>query len=210
MTSAPPWEIVEAAFVAGAASPGQLPPTLMGEVAFAGRSNVGKSSLLNALLGRKRLVRTSSTPGCTRQINIFEAKARDEATFSLADLPGYGYAKRSKTERAQWAGLIEGYLRDRETLKGLVVLVDVRRGVEEEEQALLDFMAAERREPVAILLVATKVDKVPKSKRKATLARLRTPKGARVMGVSAVTGEGIEQLWRRLRKATGVAPLPAT
>lgn len=205
--SATPWDIVKAEFEAGAAVSDSLPAPLGVEIAFAGRSNVGKSSLLNALMKRRNLVRTSSTPGCTRQINFFRATARDEAVFRLVDLPGYGYAKRSKTERAAWGRLIEHYLLQRDWLRAVVVLVDVRRGVESEEQELIDFVRqrdASRVGPCRVIVVATKIDKVPKSKRKATLAKFPLPKGARRLGVSAVTGDGIEPLWKQLRMAAFV------
>jgi len=201
-----PWEIVDADFESGAAASDSLPAPLGVEVAFAGRSNVGKSSLLNAMMRRRNLVRTSSTPGCTRQINFFRAKARDESLFRLVDLPGYGYAKRSKTERAAWGRLIEHYLHEREWLRAVVVLVDVRRGVEEEEQQLMDFVRQREARVGAcrIIVAATKVDKVPKSKRKAAIAKFPLPKGARRLGVSAVTGDGLEPLWKLIRKAAFV------
>src|SRR5690606_23305020 len=115
-----------AEFEAAAQAPEQLPPPLGVEVAFAGRSNVGKSSLMNALMERRKLVRTSSTPGCTRAINFCKARARDGAELRLVDLPGYGYAKRSKTERNQWARMIESYLAERDHLRAVVMLVDAR------------------------------------------------------------------------------------
>ncbi len=194
------WRIVDAAFVAAAQAYDQLPPPLGVELAFAGRSNVGKSSLMNALTERKKLVRTSSTPGCTRQLNFFEARARDGAVFRLVDLPGYGYAKRSKAERALWADLIEAYLAEREVLAAVVVLVDARRGLGDDDVQLMDFVRARRPPRPELIVVATKIDKVPRSKQKAVLAKL----GARVIGASALTGEGIEALWRRLRAAAHV------
>jgi len=205
--STPPWEIVKAEFEAGAAVSDSLPAPLGVEVAFAGRSNVGKSSLLNALMQRRNLVRTSSTPGCTRQINFFRATARDESVFRLIDLPGYGYAKRSKTERAAWGRLIEHYLLQRDWLRAVVILVDVRRGLEAEERELMDFVRQRdeaRVGPCRVIVVATKIDKVPKSKRKSTLAQFVLPKGARRLGVSAVTGDGVEPLWKQIRKAAFV------
>src|SRR6185503_4779693 len=105
-----PPRVLDAQFVAGASRVEQLPPPQHLEVAFAGRSNVGKSSLMNSLIERKRLVRTSSTPGCTRQISLFEVTTRLGSRFTLVDLPGYGYAKRAKSERAEWAALINSYL----------------------------------------------------------------------------------------------------
>jgi GTP-binding protein len=202
-----PWQIVEADFVAAAQTLGSLPAPLIVEVAFAGRSNVGKSSLMNALMARKGLVRTSSTPGCTRQINFFDAKARDGATFRLVDLPGYGYAKRSKTERKQWAELIEAYLHGRDGLRAVVVLVDARRGVGEEDEQLLEFIASRPAQvPAETIVVATKVDKLKSSRRKAALSAIGKAFGSRVIGVSAVTGDGIERLWKAIRQAAHIAP----
>lgn len=192
--------------MAAAQSLDSLPAPLIVEVAFAGRSNVGKSSLMNALMGRRGLVRTSSTPGCTRQINFFDARARDGATFRLVDLPGYGYAKRSKSERRQWAELIEAYLHGRDGLRAVILLVDARRGVGPEDEQLLAFIASR---PAArsteTLVVATKIDKLKSSQRKAALSKLGK-KGRRVMAVSAATGEGIDRLWKAIRSAAQVAP----
>lgn len=153
----------------------RLPPPTSAEVAFAGRSNVGKSSLINTLLERRGLVRTSSTPGSTRQINIFEARARDGAAFRLVDLPGYGFTRRSKAEQALWASLIEGYLGERVTLAAVVLLVDARRGLLPDDLELIHFIEAARdavRRPVQVILVATKIDKLASSQRRSVLDRL--------------------------------------
>src|ERR1700744_2083949 len=119
--------VVNAEFTAAAKAELELPPPLQLEIAFVGRSNVGKSSLLNRLMNRRNLARTSSTPGCTRQINFFNVRPAAGMNVSLVDLPGYGYAKRSKDERKLWAELIERYLLERPTLRMVAVLVDVRR-----------------------------------------------------------------------------------
>ncbi len=201
--------VVSAAFVAGATELQQLPPPVAREIAFAGRSNVGKSSLLNCLMERQRLVRTSSTPGCTRQLSFFEATLRDGARLGMVDLPGYGYAKRSKAERERWADVIEAYLRGRATLAAVCVLVDVRRGLELEERELLELLALPARTsrpPLTVLLVATKLDKLRASERAARLRELSRLGGLPVHGVSAVTGAGREELWRALRRAAGLLP----
>ncbi|MDP9150729.1 MAG: ribosome biogenesis GTP-binding protein YihA/YsxC [Myxococcota bacterium] len=197
--------VVDAKFVAGAVDAGSLPaPTLL-EVAFAGRSNVGKSSLLNAMMQRHSLARTSNTPGCTRQLNVFEVRLADGLMMQFADLPGYGWARRSKTERAQWQSMIEGYLRGRAGLRAVVLLVDVRRGVEDEERQLIDFLKGPRQvsdpRPMDVILVATKVDKLGAAARKPALEQLRQRAGAHAIGFSAVTGEGTEVLWGRIRQA---------
>ncbi len=199
-----PHRIVDASFLAGAGPGTSLPPPTRPEIAFAGRSNVGKSSLINTLLGRKGLVRTSSTPGSTRQINLYEARAADDATFHLVDLPGYGFTRRSKAEQGAWAALIEGYLGKRPTLAAVVLLVDVRRGLEDDDRELVAYIDAAKppsRRPVEVILVATKLDKEPRSARKTALRRLAEGAGRRAIGFSSVTGEGREDLWRALRRA---------
>jgi len=197
------FRVSTAAFVSGATDARSLPPPTAAEVAFAGRSNVGKSTLLNTMLDRRNLVRTSRTPGCTRQINVFEAKiaAPDEMLVHLVDLPGYGYAKRSKAEKGEWGPMLEGYLRRRSALRGVVVLVDVRRGVEDDDRELLDFVRAPRDvpEPVRSLVVATKLDKLPLAQRKPALDAVRRASGEAVIGFSGVTGDGRAALWSKIR-----------
>jgi len=189
----------EAVFIAGAAASTQLPISEGPEFAFAGRSNVGKSSLLNAVLGRTSLVRTSRTPGCTRQINFFRVRAEGLAGV-FVDLPGYGYAQRSRDERSAWATLIEDYLENRKALVVVFVLVDARRGLEEHDRMLLEFLRASRAEGATMTrVVATKLDKVPSSSRLHTLKRIQSEAGLPVLGTSAVTREGLHDLWRDLR-----------
>jgi GTP-binding protein len=184
---------------------GLLPPAEP-EIAFAGRSNVGKSSLMNSLMARKGLVRTSRTPGRTRQINLFKATLEDGLTLRLVDLPGYGYAKLSKTQKATWGPMLEGYLKERSTLRAVVVIVDARRGVEEDDVQLLDFLREARTgdaKPLGALIVATKLDKLALSKQKPALEAMRKSAGLAVLGYSAVTHAGREALWARIRKAVG-------
>ncbi|HMJ54010.1 MAG TPA: ribosome biogenesis GTP-binding protein YihA/YsxC [Polyangiaceae bacterium] len=199
--------IVEASFVAGVAADDQLPAPALAEIAFAGRSNVGKSSLLNTLVGRKNLVRTGSTPGTTRQLNLFHVRAADGLETVLVDLPGYGFAKRAKQEKSRWGALIEGYLSKRVTLRALVLLVDVRRGPEREERDLVEYLESTHgkvaRPKVPIVVVATKIDKIPRSQRKPALVGLRADLGCPVLGFSAETGEGKDELWAILRGHLG-------
>ena len=183
-----------ARFAGAAARPGEEPPALLPEVAIAGRSNVGKSSLLNALTGGRGLARTSRTPGRTRQLNFFVV---DEA-IALVDLPGYGFAVGAESERRSWGPLVEGYLRTRATLRGVVVIVDVRRGLEAEEIELLGFLA-ELGRPAA--LVATKLDKLGRGEATRALRRLEGVAGGAVpvIGFSARSGAGRDALWRLIR-----------
>jgi len=180
-------------FVAGASSPERLPPQSLPEVAFAGRSNVGKSSLLNRLVGRRGLARVSRTPGRTQQINFFAINER----VLLVDLPGYGFAKVPMVVRDRWRGLVESYLTSRRSLCGVIVIVDVRRGVQEEDQQLVDFLTANR---VRAAMVITKVDKLPRGQRVRELRRIEAQRpGAPMIPFSAVTGEGAKDLWRVIR-----------
>jgi GTP-binding protein len=192
--------IVEADFVAGATEAKKLVPATLPEVAFAGRSNVGKSSLLNAMMQRRNLVRTSRTPGCTRQVNLFHTRWADGWEAHLVDLPGYGFAKRSRGEKATWGPMMEGYLSSREALRAVVILVDVRRGPEEDDLALVEFLNALPKPPV-IVAVATKLDKLARSGQKPALLAVKKSFGVGVIGFSAVTGDGRSLLWQTLRRA---------
>lgn len=198
----------DARFVASAPEARLLPPPVGVEIAFAGRSNVGKSTLLNTLLERHGLARTSSTPGCTREVVLFHTiAAADGAEITIADLPGYGYAKRSKTEREQWADLVEDYLLGRPSLAAVIVLVDVRRGLEDDDRDLLKLIASPprtSRRKLGALLVATKLDKLPKSARKPALERLSKEAGTRVLGFSLPEPDTHEALYRAVRSAAGL------
>jgi GTP-binding protein len=197
--------VVQAEFVAGAADVSKLPAPALAEIAFAGRSNVGKSSLMNALMQRKNLVRTSNTPGRTREVNVFRARLADGLDLHLVDLPGYGYAKVSKTAKRAWAPMLEGYLAARPTLRAVVLLVDVRRGLETDDRALFDFVlgarTAESNKPPEVILVATKLDKLARAKQKPELFKIKADAKMAVLGASAETGEGMRELWARIRAA---------
>ena len=188
-------KVTAARFLGAAAAPGGGPPASLPEVAVAGRSNVGKSSLLNALLGRRALARTSRTPGRTRQLNFFLVNER----LVIVDLPGYGFAVGAEAERRGWGPLVEGFLRERPTLRGVALLVDVRRGLESDEEDILAFLAHVGL-PAAV--VATKLDKLGRGAAGAALASLRgAVDGAiPVVGFSARTGEGKDALWRLVRE----------
>lgn len=165
------------------------------EIAMAGRSNVGKSSLINALTGSHKLARTSKTPGRTRALNFFSVGTR----LALVDLPGFGYAKMSRDAATTLSRLLETYLVERERLLGLVLLVDVRRGPQEEELALLKIgeNRAVANSSLGIIVAATKCDKLRRSERAAALKRF-SELGVEPLMCSAQTGEGIEILRRRI------------
>ena len=181
---------LDAKFVTSAFAPEGYPRWDRVEVALAGRSNVGKSSMLNALAGSKNLARTSRTPGRTRALNFFAVGDR----LAIVDLPGYGFAKMARTEAARIASMMNDYLGQSERLAGLVLLVDARRGPEREE---LDLAALAAGRGVKLLAVATKCDKLRRSERAAALARLK-PLGIEPILCSALDGEGIEELRRRI------------
>jgi GTP-binding protein len=189
--------IHDASFMLSARNVRELPPPTFAEVAFAGKSNVGKSSLLNRVCERRGLARVSSTPGATRGINLFRVELGD-AVIHFADLPGYGYAQRSKTERRSWGPMIEGYLRERAGVALAVVIVDVRRGPDEQDRMLLEFLDSLGH---PTLLVATKLDKLPKSKQKPALLALARDAGRPIAGFSAETGEGSERLREQILRA---------
>jgi len=169
---------------------GWRPTSALPEVAFAGRSNVGKSSLLNRLVHRKKFARVSNTPGRTREINFF--KVND--AFVLVDLPGYGYARVSKEQRAEWRPLIESYLRRSPQLRGIVHLLDVRHDPTTDDKLMLDFLSEIG---VPTIVVFTKIDKLTPKERRAQLAELPLRLGLeaeQVIPFSATTGEGRDEL----------------
>jgi GTP-binding protein len=185
--------IESAVFTVSAFNKGQLPRPSLPEIAMVGRSNVGKSSLINRFAGRKGLARISSTPGKTQSINFYLVNE----TWYLVDLPGYGYARVAKSQRASWGKLIEGYLTDRSTLRGLVHLVDIRHPPMESDVIMQDWV---RSLGIPTLVVATKLDKIPRGKRLQHLKIINT--GLRLtnpaISFSAVTGEGLNELTEAL------------
>ncbi len=193
---ASPLDCLDAVYVAEARPGQELPTPGDPEVAFAGRSNVGKSTLLNRLCQRRSLARTSRTPGCTRGVVLFRCALRDATRFVIADLPGYGFAERSKAERTGWGGLIESYLQRRASLAGVVVLVDGRRGVQPEEAQLAEYLRHIHR---PFFAVATKVDKLSRAERGKVTAAIHRTLGVPVVGASGETGEGREEVLRRIR-----------
>jgi len=195
-------KILSVEFIKSCEQPEQFPRDRMPAIAFAGRSNVGKSSLINSLLRRKGLARVSRTPGKTQMINVFLVTTDDPKgrRFYAVDLPGYGYAKVSKTIRARWQPLIEQYLTGNEELRGVLLLVD-SRGVSRQDVEAVDWLG---RSGLPVLLVATKSDKLSRSERAASLSALRDtftlPEEADVVAYSSVTHEGRDELWQAIRK----------
>ena len=190
-TGADPLIVRQLEFLGGMASAGGWrPETSLPEVAFAGRSNVGKSSLLNTLLRRRKAARVSRTPGRTREINFF----RVNDSFVLVDLPGYGYARVAKERRAEWRPLIEGYLKSSPNLRGLVLLLDARRDPSDDDHAMLAFLA-ESNTPV--LVAITKMDKFGKDAGQARVDAIASAlelESSQVVPVSANTGMGRDEL----------------
>ena len=210
-----PVQVHAAAFVAETRTLASLPPVGPPEIAIAGRSNVGKSTLLNRLAGRNKLARTSKTPGRTRGIVFYDLRVgagaghgAEPREVRLADLPGFGYAQVSQAERGSWQPLIEGYTERRPTLALFVVLVDARRGLAAEETQLLEWLATL---VVPVQLVFTKVDKLSAGERGALRASVRASSpGRRALFVSGQTGDGVDELWGViLRSLPGAVPAAA-
>ena len=184
--------IVSAEFVKSCVRKEELPRDGLPEVAFVGRSNVGKSTLINTITNRKKLAHTSSTPGKTRTINFYLINRR----FYFVDLPGYGYAKVSRKERIQWQKMIEGYLKNRPQLKGVLALIDSRRDPDELELALYRYLASLEKRVVTVL---TKADKMPRGRLSQRVAAIRKALGVeRVIPFSARTGEGKTELLKAI------------
>lgn len=181
----------EMVITAGMAS--QFPEHDMPEIAFAGKSNVGKSSLLNCLLNRRALARTSSQPGKTQTINFYAV----QDTYMFVDLPGYGYAKVSKTEREKWGKLIEGYLEKRESLQKIILLIDIRHEVGANDKMMYDWISHYHDE---VIVVATKMDKIKRSQVQKHLSVIRKGLGLtpqdKLIGFSSETKQGREELWK--------------
>lgn len=187
-----------AVFEMAAGTSSQLPASSLPEVAFSGRSNVGKSSLINRILNRKTLARTSATPGKTATINFYRLDS-----LRLVDLPGYGYAKVSDNERRRWSELIEGYFDDDRDLRLVVQLWDIRHDPSKDDQQMLEYML--QRE-IPFILVLTKADKLNKSERAKRLSAfdslLADLEGVTVLPFSAVNGEGAEEIRSIIEQVT--------
>lgn len=206
-------QVVSAEFLRTATRPDEWPRGPAPEFAFVGRSNVGKSSMLNALTRRRALARVSSTPGRTRALQFFEVSYRPTPAarpraLRLCDLPGYGYAKVSRDERARWAAMIEDYLRGRDVLRAVVLIVDARHAPAESDHDALAFLRDTGR---AVVVAATKVDKLARTQRGAALRTVERALGlaqGEAVPFSAEEGTGTDALWTRLAALAAAAAEP--
>ncbi len=181
---------------------GWRPESPLPEVAFAGRSNVGKSSLLNSLVRRKSFARVSRTPGRTREINFF----RVNNGFVLVDLPGYGYARVSKEKKAEWRPLIESYLRRTTQLRGIVLLLDIRREPSDDDRAMLDFLAEVEVPTIVALTKTDKLSKAAANDRAAEISRALALQTDQIIPFSASTGQGRAELLEAITGLVEAAP----
>jgi GTP-binding protein len=180
-----------AEFIKSASSPEQFPADGLPEVAFLGRSNVGKSSLINAITGQRGLAFTSNTPGRTQSINFY----RIDGNRYFVDLPGYGYAKVPLAAKNEWATLIENYLGGRNTLRLSFIILDARRGWMEKD---LDLKAWLEAQGLPYLVVASKIDKLSKTEQQKAIREIR--QHAEPLPFSAVTGRGVREIWQAITK----------
>jgi GTP-binding protein len=187
-------------FIKSATKPGNYPDEGEPEIAFAGRSNVGKSSLINTLLGRRNLVRTSSTPGRTQLLNFFRVNQQ----FSLVDLPGFGFAKVPLAVKKAWGPMIRTYLEQRKSLRGVVFILDIRRVPREEDLQMLDWLEEFE---VPTILVVTKIDKIGRSQHQKHLRKIAETTGLPLECFSlfsAVSRYGSDEIWERIEDALGL------
>lgn len=188
-------KVNQAEFVISAVGPNQYPDDALPEIALAGRSNVGKSSLINRMINRKNLARTSSTPGKTQHLNYY--RINEELYF--VDFPGYGYAKVSKTQRQAWGGMIERYLLERETLKLVMLIIDLRHPPSKDDELMYDWL---KHHDLPVCVVATKADKIPKSRWQKHMKIIREAlvmrAGDGLMLFSSEAGLGRDELWEQI------------
>ncbi|MFD2612545.1 ribosome biogenesis GTP-binding protein YihA/YsxC [Paenibacillus gansuensis] len=198
-------KVTQAEFMISAAGPAQFPEDALPEIALAGRSNVGKSSLINKMILRKNLARTSSQPGKTQLLNYY----RINESLYFVDFPGYGYAKVSKTQREQWGRMIEEYLKTREPLKLILHVIDLRHEPSKDDQAMYDWL---KHYGLPVCIVATKADKIPKSKWQKHIKMVKETLQAdpqdKVILFSSETGLGRDELWLHILQACGLEEEP--
>lgn len=191
--------IVESKFVKSAVHPKDYPETVFGEIAFAGRSNVGKSTLINTFTNRKLLAKTSGTPGKTKLLNTFEIRVKlpnseESGFFTICDLPGYGFAKVAKSEKAGWEPMISTYFANRFQLKGIALLVDIRRKADPKDIIMKDLLVSTK---IPFCLIATKCDKIKKTTIPQEVARIKREfkvEGVEVFPFSSIKKVGIDNV----------------
>ncbi len=190
-------------FIKSAAKPADYPPPSLPEIAFAGRSNVGKSSLINVLVERKGLVRTSATPGRTQLINFFQMTA-DDLVLNLVDLPGYGYARVPLEVKRQWGPMMERYLAGRETLRGVVLILDIRRIPTDGDLQMFSWLRAYGRTPIVVLTKADKLTKNERAKQTTLIAKALDLPREQLLLFSALNREGRDLVWQAIIATAGL------
>jgi len=185
-------KILSAEFIKSATKPSEYPLGKIPEVAIAGKSNVGKSSLINTLVNRKHLAKTSASPGRTQTINFF----RVNDNISIVDLPGYGYAKAPMEIRKAWKPMVESYLQTREDIRLVILIIDARRGAATEDLDLLDWLDYHRLPALIVLTKTDKLSQIEKAKQKKMLSENPLLSGRPFLFFSATSGEGKEDLWK--------------
>lgn len=177
-----------------------IPDNLLPEVAFAGKSNVGKSSLINGLMNRKALARTSAQPGKTQTINFYNINEE----MYLVDLPGYGYAKVSQSEKEKWGKMVENYLHVSKQLKAVFLLIDIRHNPSENDKIMYDWIVYQGYDPI---IIATKLDKIKRSQKDKCIKAIRTglqvKEGTKILPYSALSKDGREEIWKVMEEKIG-------
>jgi len=193
-------KIFSAEFIKSATKPSEYPAGTLPEIAIAGKSNVGKSSLINTLVNRKNLAKTSSEPGRTQTINFFRVNEK----ISLVDLPGYGFAKAPLEVRRAWKPMVETYLQTREAIRLVILILDSRRGLSPDDSTLLDWLEYHE---IPVLIVLTKADKLSqfeRARQRKGLAAVPLLEDMPMVFFSAMTGEGRDDLWGLIQKAVSL------
>lgn len=188
-------KVTKAEIIISAVSETQYPATGLPEVALAGRSNVGKSSFINTLIGRRNLVRTSSKPGKTRTLNFYNIND----TFCFVDVPGYGYAKVSKLEREKWGHMMEEYFEKRDQLRVVVLIVDLRHKPTQDDLQMVDYITYLN---IPLIIVCTKLDKITRGKQRQAVQNIKSyfpHEDVPVIPFSAITGENKDKIWHTIR-----------
>ncbi len=186
-------------FIKSATKPAHYPEESLPEIAFAGRSNVGKSSLINVLVNRKNLVRTSNTPGRTQLINFF----RINNSFTFVDLPGYGFAKVPLAIKKEWGPMMETYLSRRENLRGVVLILDIRRIPSEEDLQMLQWLRARGIPPLVVVTKSDKLSKNQRARQAAIISREIGIDARELLLFSALSREGLDPIWARIEELIG-------